>query len=84
LTLDEHAANDAIAQRWLAWRRAKRSGRPIVVVLDLERRYERGPLFELVTTWPNRLWILSNHRTVWLTERLERFAVRQCFDDVLV
>ena len=33
VTLDEHATDPEITPRWLAWRHAKRSGRPIVVVL---------------------------------------------------
>ena len=32
-TLDEHASTPDISQRWMAWRSAKRSGRPIIVVL---------------------------------------------------
>ncbi|MGB3734289.1 MAG: hypothetical protein WA964_04985 [Ilumatobacter sp.] len=33
VTLGEHAASGEIARRWAAWRHAKRSGRPIVIVL---------------------------------------------------
>ncbi len=33
VTLDEHATDPEITPRWLAWRHAKRSGRPIVMVL---------------------------------------------------
>ena len=32
-TLDEHASTPGVSQRWMAWRSAKRSGRPIIVVL---------------------------------------------------
>jgi 2-phosphoglycerate kinase len=32
-TLDEHATNLGISKRWLAWRQAKRSGRPIIIGL---------------------------------------------------
>jgi 2-phosphoglycerate kinase len=31
--LDEHASTPGVSQRWMAWRSAKRSGRPIIVVL---------------------------------------------------
>ena len=33
LTLHEHAQDPAVAERWIAWRDAKQSGRPIVIVL---------------------------------------------------
>ncbi len=33
LTLHEHAQDPAVVERWIAWREAKRSGRPIVIVL---------------------------------------------------
>ncbi len=32
-TLDEHATNHGISERWMAWRQAKRSGRPIIIGL---------------------------------------------------
>lgn len=33
LAIDEHATHEGVSQRWLTWRRAKRSGRPIVIAL---------------------------------------------------
>jgi FMN phosphatase YigB (HAD superfamily) len=51
---------------------------------QLESRYTPGPLFEVATTWPHRLWILSNHRTTWLTDRLGRFGIAERFERVLV
>jgi HAD superfamily hydrolase (TIGR01509 family) len=51
---------------------------------ELECRYTPGPLFEAAAKWPRRLWILSNHRTDWLSNRLERFGIAEHFEQVLV
>lgn len=51
---------------------------------DLERRYAPGPLFDLVRRSTGRLWLLSNHRSDWLRPRLERFALTERFERILV
>lgn len=51
---------------------------------DLEQRYAPGPLFELVRRSTGRLWLLSNHRADWLRPRLERFALTERFERILV
>jgi len=51
---------------------------------DLERRYAPGPLYDLVRRSTARLWLLSNHRGDWLRPRLERFALTERFERILV
>ena len=51
---------------------------------DLERRYAPGPLYDLVRRSTGRLWLLSNHRGDWLRPRLERFALTERFERILV
>lgn len=66
------------------WHQIAPGNPPTEMRSDLEDRYEPGPLFDLVVNWPNRLWILSNHRTDWLTNRLVRFGIATRFEEVLV
>lgn len=51
---------------------------------DLERRYAPGPMYDLVRRSTGRLWLLSNHRGDWLRPRLERFALTERFERILV
>ena len=52
---------------------------------ELEKEYEPGPLFSAVTAPSDReLWLLSNHRSDWLHERLERFGLIGRFDRLLI
>jgi putative hydrolase of the HAD superfamily len=51
---------------------------------DLERGFEPGPLFEVVATSTQRLWMLSNHRSDWLLPRLDRFGIADRFERVIV
>jgi glucose-1-phosphatase len=51
---------------------------------DLETRYRRGPWFDFVRDHDGPIWLLSNHRTDWLLPRLERFAVADRFERILV
>jgi len=51
---------------------------------ELEARYDRGPWFEFVQRHDGPMWLLSNHRTDWLLPRLDRFAVADRFERVLV
>jgi FMN phosphatase YigB (HAD superfamily) len=66
------------------WHRVAPGNPPAGVRAELEGLYAPGPLFDLVVNWPNRLWILSNHRTDWLTSRLVRFGIDTRFEAVLV
>ena len=52
----------------------------------LESCYSLGPLGDRLDDLPVNLpvWILSNHRTVWLDRRLRRFGLRQRFEQVIV
>lgn len=51
---------------------------------ELERRYEPGPLFEVVGESGGPAWLLSNHRSEWLLPRLARFGLEGRFERVLV
>ena len=51
---------------------------------DLERRYAPGPMYDHVRRSTGRLWLLSNHRGDWLRPRLERFALTERFERILV
>jgi len=51
---------------------------------NLERRYAPGPMYDLVRRSTGRLWLLSNHRGDWLRPRLERFALTERFERILV
>jgi HAD superfamily hydrolase (TIGR01509 family) len=66
------------------WARLAPGAVPSELRRDLELRYTSGPLFDLVNAWPQRLWILSNHRTDWLMDRLDRFGIADRFDRILV
>lgn len=66
------------------WRHIAPEIPPTELRTELEDSYAPGPLFDLVMNWPNRLWILSNHRSDWLIGRLTRFGIDTRFEAVLV
>lgn len=53
---------------------------------ELEARYRLGAIAGRLEAWRHRvpIWILSNHRTDWLTARLARFGLLATFRRVLV
>jgi len=51
---------------------------------ELESRYTVGPLFSVVTDFPGSVWLLSNHHSPWLADRLSRFGITDRFEQVLV
>jgi len=51
---------------------------------DLERRYAPGPWFDFAANHDGPIWLLSNHRSEWLLPRLERFAILDRFDRIIV
>ena len=52
----------------------------------LEAAYVPGPAAPLLPGWAAHVpvWLLTNHRTAWIEQRLERFALRRWFSRVLV
>jgi HAD superfamily hydrolase (TIGR01509 family) len=57
---------------------------PVALRDDFEARFERGPLWGLATTFERDVWLLSNHRSDWLHERLARFDIADRFDRIMV
>lgn len=51
---------------------------------ELEARYAPGPYYHHLMATHHPCWLLSNHRTQWLTPRLERFGLASRFEKVLV
>ena len=66
------------------WNQLAPSESPSTLLSDLEARYDRGPLWTLATTFHRDVWLLSNHRSNWLHERLARFGIAEKFDRVIV
>ncbi len=52
----------------------------------LEAAYAPGPAAPRLQGWAIHVpvWLLTNHRTAWIEQRLERFALRRWFSRVLV
>ena len=52
----------------------------------LEAAYAPGPAAPRLPGWAARVpvWLLTNHRTAWIEQRLERFGLRPWFSRVLV
>ncbi len=52
----------------------------------LETHYRLGPVAPRLSAWRQNIpiWILSNHRSVWLHRRLARFDLRKHFDKIIV
>lgn len=93
------ASTEFIRQWRSTWRRPFWEGRIIETQLwntlapdidhqeprnDLERDYAPGPWFDFAAHHDGPIWLLSNHRTEWLLPRLERFAILDRFDRIIV
>jgi FMN phosphatase YigB (HAD superfamily) len=52
----------------------------------LEAAYAPGPAAPRLPAWAERVpvWLLTNHRTAWISRRLERFGLRPWLSRVLV
>ena len=52
----------------------------------LEAAYAPGPAAPRLPAWAAHVpvWLLTNHRTAWIEQRLERFGLRPWFSRVLV
>ncbi len=52
----------------------------------LESRYQTGPAAQHLARWSHDvpIWLLSNHRSHWLTPRLKRFDLHRYFERILV
>jgi FMN phosphatase YigB (HAD superfamily) len=52
----------------------------------LEAAYAPGPAAPRLPAWAARapMWLLTNHRSAWIEQRLERFGLRPWFSRVLV
>ena len=57
---------------------------PHVLRVDLEARYAPGPLLAPVLAHPGPVWLLSNHRSDWLHDRLDRFGIHDRFERIIV
>jgi glucose-1-phosphatase len=57
---------------------------PTALSVELEARYEVGPLFTLLDTIDDPIWLLSNHRSEWLLPRIARFGLEGRFERVCV
>jgi FMN phosphatase YigB (HAD superfamily) len=55
-------------------------------LVELERNFELGPVASEIKKWSSLLpvWILSNHRSEWLYNRLDKFSLSQYIDKVFV
>lgn len=51
---------------------------------DLEARYGPGPLLAPVLAHGGPVWLLSNHRSDWLHDRLDRFDIHDRFERIIV
>ncbi len=93
------ASTEFIRQWRSTWRRPFWEGRIIETQLwntlapdidhrkprnDLERDYAPGPWFDFAAHHDGPIWLLSNHRTEWLLPRLERFAILDRYDRIIV
>jgi HAD superfamily hydrolase (TIGR01509 family) len=66
------------------WKQLARSESPSALRRELESRYERGPLWTRANTFPGEVWLLSNHRSRWLHERIARFGITDRFNRIVV
>ena len=66
------------------WRTIAPGIDPAELRSEMESRFTVGPLFALATTFPGSVWLLSNHHSPWLTDRLTRFRITDRFEQVLV
>ncbi len=66
------------------WRRLFPGDDPSALTAGLHEVYDRGPLFDQVIATDHRTWLLSNHYSGWLLPQLQRFALADRFERVLV
>lgn len=69
------------------WRRlAGASGREDELRARFEARFRLGPAAPHLADWRRHVpvWLLSNHRSTWLHERLARFHLQDHFERILV
>ena len=59
-------------------------GDPTALSAELEELYQAGPLFKLLDTIDDPIWLLSNHRSEWLLPRIARFGLKGRFERVYV